>query len=216
MVKYKEILDEVHSLNSNVELVSVSKTKPFSSVLEAYDEGARVFGENRVQEIETKFPNDKPNDMKIYLIGHLQTNKVKKAVSLVNRIESVDSLRLLKLIESECEKQNKRLEILLEVNSSGEENKSGFRDIDQLFQTAEYAYNAPMIDFKGLMTVGPLGFDMEKNKKSFSFTKDIFDNLKKRYGISVLSMGMSADWREAIACGSTEVRIGSAIFGERN
>lgn len=216
MVKYREILDEVHSLNPNVELVSVSKTKPFSLVLEAYNEGARVFGENRVQEIEIKFPNDKPDDMKIYLIGHLQTNKVKKAVSLVDRIESVDSLRLLELIEKECDKQNKRLEILLEVNSSGEENKSGFRDIDELFKTAEYAYNSSMIDFKGLMTVGPLGFDIEKNKKAFSFTRNIFENLKKSYGVSVLSMGMSADWREAIACGSTEVRIGSAIFGERN
>ncbi len=215
MVRYKSVLNEVKSLNESVTLVAVSKTKPLCDILDAYEEGARIFGENRVQEIQEKFSKDRPDDIKVYLIGHLQSNKVKKAVSLVDRIESVDSLKILMLIEKECIAQNKNMEILLEVNSSGEIQKSGFVSIKELSLAAEYAYNSPYLTFKGLMTVGPLGFDKEKNKKAFDYTKHIFDLIKEKYSLSVLSMGMTADWKEAISSGSTEVRIGSAIFGER-
>lgn len=214
MVRYKEILDEIKSVSPSVSLLAVSKTKPFDAIMEAYEEGAREFGENRVQEIDDKLAV-RPHDMRVYLIGHLQSNKVKKAVSLVDRIESVDSLRLLKLIEKECEKIDKKMEILLEVNSSGDENKSGFEDEEKLFEAAEYAYQSKYLKLMGLMTIGPLGGDRDKNIESFSYTKKLYDILKEKYGVSVLSMGMSGDWHEAIECGSTEVRIGSAIFGVR-
>lgn len=214
VVRYKEVLESVREKSDSVTLVAVSKTKSFDSVMACYNEGARIFGENRVQEIDQKLACH-PSDMKVYLIGHLQTNKVKKAVSLTDRIESVDSLRLLKHIESECEKQEKRMEILLEVNSSGEDQKSGFRDLDELFKAAEYAHESEYLILKGLMTVGPLGFDRERNIAAFTYTKEIFDKMRSMYGVDVLSMGMSADWEDAIDCGSTEVRIGSAIFGER-
>lgn len=215
MIGYKRVLDEVKAIDGSVSLVAVSKTKPISMIEEAYNEGARVFGENRVQEIEEKFTIYHPDDIKVYLIGHLQSNKAKKAVSLVDRIESVDSLKLLKLIEKECQKQGKTIEILLEANSSGEEQKSGYTDMKELYESAKYAYSSPVLIFRGLMTVGPLGFDKEKNKTAFDYTKRIFDDMKEKYGIDVLSMGMSADWKEAIESGSTEVRIGSSIFGER-
>ena len=215
MVFYKDVFDEVRKINDEVELVAVSKTKPMSMILEAYDQGARIFGENRVQEIQEKFTGERPDGLKLYLIGHLQSNKTRKAVSLVDRIESIDSIKLLKQVEAECKKINKKIEILLEVNSSGEAQKSGFTSIDELYQAAEYAHGSENLDFKGLMPVGPLGFDSEKNRKAFNFAHDLFLKLKKKYGISVLSMGMSADWKDAIASGSTEVRIGSAIFGER-
>ena len=214
IVKYKEVLKSVNEKNPSVTLVAVSKTKSFDAIMACYNEGARIFGENRVQEIDQKLACH-PSDMKVYLIGHLQTNKVKKAVSLTDRIESVDSLRLLKHIESECEKQGKKIEILLEINSSGESQKSGFDDEDELFKAAEYAYNSEFVVLKGLMTVGPLGFDSEKNKKAFLYTKGLFDKMQALYSVDVLSMGMSADWQDAIDSGSTEVRIGSAIFGER-
>lgn len=214
IVNYKEVLEEVRKKNDSVALVAVSKTKSFDVIMACYGEGARIFGENRVQEIDQKLACH-PSDMKVYLIGHLQTNKVRKAVALTDRIESVDSLRLLKHIESECERQDKKMEILLEVNSSGETQKSGFDDEDELFKAAEYANGSRYLIFRGLMTVGPLGFDKEKNEKAFSYTKQLFDRMRSLYDVDVLSMGMSADWKEAIDCGSTEVRIGSAIFGAR-
>lgn len=214
MVNYKSILKEVNSVSSGVELVAVSKTKPIDLILTAYKDGARIFGENRVQEISEKL-RDRPSDMKVYLIGHLQTNKVKKAVSLVDRVESVDSIHLLEAIEKECSKIGKKMEILLEINSSGDDNKSGFESREELFKAVDAIQDMPHLIFKGLMTVGPLGFDKEKNAKSFSYTKALFDEIKKIYPIDVLSMGMSADWKQAIEYGSTEVRIGSAIFGDR-
>ena len=214
MVRYKEILNEIKEVNHEVSLLAVSKTKPFDAIMEAYKDGAREFGENRVQEIEEKLAS-RPHDMRVYLIGHLQSNKVKKAVALVDRIESVDSLRLLKLIEKECEKIDKKIEILLELNSSGDENKSGFEDESEFFEAAKYAYESKCLRLMGVMTIGPLGGDVGKNIESFTYTKKLYDILKEKYGVSVLSMGMSGDWHEAIASGSTEVRIGSAIFGER-
>ena len=131
-MNYIAVESEVKAKSENVVLVAVSKTRPLEDVLAAYNEGARVFGENRVQEMEAKFSSDRPEDMKVYLIGQLQSNKVKKAVALADRIESVDSIKLIDKIESECSKIGKRIEVLLEVNSSGEENKSGFRTEEEL------------------------------------------------------------------------------------
>lgn len=216
MVNYKEIEEKVKNKSSNTVLVAVSKTKPIELILEAYDQGARIFGENRVQELVAKFSENKKEDMKVYLIGQLQSNKVKKAVMYADRIESVDSISLLDKINVEAGKINKKIEILLEVNSSFEEQKSGFRTRDEVISASDYASKLENISLVGLMTVGPLGGDDEKNRKAFIYTKEIFDEISKTHPLSVLSMGMSGDWESAIECGSTEVRIGTAIFGGRS
>ena len=215
MTEYLEVLKKVESLKKDVTLVAVSKTKPYSDVLSAYYDGARIFGENRVQEIEEKFPLSRPEGMKVYLIGQLQRNKVKKAVALVDRIESVDSILLLEKINAECALRGKKMDILFEVNSSHEEQKAGFRDKRKLFEAVKEAEKLEWVNLIGLMTVGPLGGDREKNLKAFRYTKSLFDEISSLHPLSVLSMGMSGDWMDAIECGSTEVRIGSAIFGSR-
>ena len=217
MTGYKEVAAEV--MKNGVTLVAVSKMHPYSAVMEAYGEGARIFGENRVQELEAKFPvpNERPEGMKVYLIGQLQRNKVRKAVELSDRIESVDSMPLIEKIEKEAAASGKRMEVLLELNSSGEEQKAGFRSREELLDAASYIISScPHIVLKGIMTVGPLGFDEEKNRKAFSYTKGVFDELRTlSSSADTLSMGMSGDWKTAIDCGSTEVRIGTAIFGAR-
>lgn len=220
MTEYRKVHDEVEAVSGGrAVLVAVSKLHPYDAVLEAYEDGARIFGENRVQEIESKFPlpDQRPEGMEVYLIGQLQRNKVKKAVALVSRIESVDSMALIEKIEYEAGKIGKTIDVLLELNSSGEEQKAGFRSADELSEAAGYIMSScPHIRLRGVMTVGPLGYDSDKNRKAFSMTKDAFDRISSLSpDIDVLSMGMSADWKEAIEAGSNEVRIGTAIFGER-
>ncbi len=215
MTDYIAVRDEVKAYNPSVVLLAVSKTKPVEDIIEAYKEGARLFGENRVQEIVKKFTFPRPEGMKVYLIGQLQRNKVKKAVEYADRIESVDSIELLEKIDTEAGLAGKRMEILFEVNSSGEEQKSGFRTKEELFEAVRKARTLDNINLIGLMTVGPLGGDRKKNEKAFRYTKELFDEINLFHPLTVLSMGMSGDWKEAVDCGSTEVRIGSAIFGER-
>ncbi len=215
MSDYISVLNEVRKVSSTVCLLAVSKTKPYEDVLSAYNDGARLFGENRVQEIEEKFPIQRPEGMKVFLIGQLQKNKVKKAVRLVDRIESVDSIELLEKIDREAGLIGKTIDILFEVNSSHEEQKSGFRDKEILFSAVKRAWELKNVRLLGLMTVGPLGGDREKNIKAFEYTKELFDEINGLFPLSVLSMGMSGDWREALECGSTEIRIGRSIFGER-
>ncbi len=215
MTKYKLEEDKVKALNSDVVLVAVSKNHTYDSVMEAYEEGARVFGENRVQEAMHKFA-DKKSDMKIYLIGQLQSNKVRKAVAFFDRIESVDSIALLEKINKEAERIGKIQDILFEFNSSEEENKSGFRTESEVAEAFSLSSSLKNVRALGIMTVGPLGGDREKNRKAFLRTRALFDEMRDEYPISVLSMGMSGDFEEAIECGSTEVRIGTAIFGERD
>ncbi len=215
MSNYREVEEEIKKLNPNVTLVTVSKTHPYESVREAYEEGARVFGENRVQEAALKFQS-KESDMSLYLIGQLQSNKVKKAVALFDRIESVDSIALLDKIDKEAQKINKVQDILFEFNSSGEENKSGFKSECELYEAVKHLNSLKNVKLLGLMTVGPLGGDKNKNRMAFLRTKALFDEINEEYPLTVLSMGMSGDYEEAIECGSTEVRIGTAIFGARD
>lgn len=216
MTNYKEVLSKIQNKSKAVTLLAVSKTKPIEDIISAYNEGARVFGENRVQEIVQKFSGPRPEGMKLYLIGQLQSNKVKKAVALVDRIESVDSIPLLEKINNEAAKIGKVIEVLFEVNSSGEEQKSGFKTKEELFEAVSLSSSLSNVKLMGLMTVGPLGGNEENNRKAFLYTKSLFDEISKTHPLSVLSMGMSGDWECAIECGSTEVRIGTAIFGGRS
>ena len=218
MTDFTSVNNAVQQEKSGVTLVAVSKFHPYEAVMEAYSQGARIFGENRVQEMREKFPpkGERPDGMKVYLIGQLQRNKVKKAIEWADRIESVDSIPLLDKIEAECTALDTDIEILFEFNSSGEEQKSGFRSEEELLAAVDHLSGCPHIILKGIMTIGPLGGDEERNLLAFKRTKALYDDVRKTHPEAVvLSMGMSADWKTALECGSDEVRIGTAIFGER-
>lgn len=214
MSSYTELRKEI---DDNVFLLPVSKTKSYDAIMSVYNEGARVFGENRVQEVERKFPpiKERPEGMKVFLIGQLQKNKVRKAVRLFDRIESVDSLALLELINKEASLIKKKIDVLLEYNSSNEESKSGFKSADELLLALRESLTMESVSVIGIMTVGPLTDSENIIRRAFKDTKALFDRASEIKRLSVLSMGMSADYRIAIEEGSTEVRIGSAIFGER-
>lgn len=213
-----EVDAEAKKVGRPVRLMAVSKLHPYEAVLEAYDAGQRLFGENHVQEVEEKFPTARPSGMELHMIGHLQGNKVKKIVPLVDAIDSVDSLKLMEKIASCSSSIGKRMPVLLEVNTSGEEAKSGFLSDEELFTAMEASLSLPSIHIYGLMTVGPLGGDDEKTRLAFrklvSLKKEAMGKFPS-LDLSVLSMGMSGDWPIAIEEGSTMVRIGTAIFGER-
>lgn len=217
MTDYKSVNEKV---GGRASIVAVSKFHPYEAVVEAYNEGAMIFGENRVQEMRDKFPpkNERPEGMKVYLIGQLQRNKVRKALEWCDRIESVDSIPLIDKIEKECEAMDISIDILLEFNSSGEEQKSGFRTEAELLSGVTHILeDCPRVIIRGVMTVGPLGHDDEKNREAFQKTASLYEQVRKTVpSADTLSMGMSGDWETALLYGSTEVRIGTAIFGERD
>ncbi|MBQ7403098.1 MAG: YggS family pyridoxal phosphate-dependent enzyme [Lentisphaeria bacterium] len=200
-----------------VKLLAVSKTFPASDVLEAYQAGQKEFGENRVQELEQKVPA-LPRDIVWHLIGHLQSNKAAKAAELADWVHSVDSVKLVKKLSDAAQKAGKTLNILLEINVSGEESKYGIRSKEELFQVAEAAIAAPAIQWKGLMTMAPADAEGEELKAVFAGLRQMRDELEQKYSVTLpeLSMGMSGDYPAAIAEGATIVRIGTAIFGGRD
>lgn len=217
----KEIREEEEKSGrkeGSVLLMAVSKLHTWENIMEAYEAGQRLFGENHVQEIEKKFPLRRPLGMELHLIGHLQGNKVKKVVPLVDSIDSVDSLKLLKEIDNACTPLGKVMPTLLEVNTSGEEAKSGFLDEDSLFHAVEESCSLSHVSVNGLMTVGPLGGDGMLIRKAFHMLVSLQKKLQDKFPLpfSVLSMGMSGDFPIAVDEGSTMVRVGTRIFGERN
>ena len=201
----------------SVKLLAVSKTFPASDVLEAYHVGQKEFGENRVQELEQKVPA-LPEDIVWHLIGHLQSNKAAKAAELADWVHSVDSVKLVKKLSDAAQKAGKTLNILLEINVSGEESKYGIRSKEELYQVAEAAIAAPAIEWKGLMTMAPADAEGEELSAVFSGLRQMRDELEQKYSVVLpeLSMGMSGDYPAAIAEGATIVRIGTAIFGGRD
>ena len=201
-----------------VTLIAVSKTKPLEMLREAYDAGARVFGENKVQEIVDKYDH-MPSDVKWHMIGHLQRNKVKYIVDKVAMIHSVDSFRLAETIEKEAAKKNVTVPILIEVNVAQEESKYGLKP-EEVLPFIEEIADFSHIQIKGLMTIAPYVENAEENR-------DIFRELKKlsvdiaakninNVTMSVLSMGMTGDYMVAVQEGATMVRVGTGIFGARN
>lgn len=199
-----------------VTLVAISKTKPESDILEAYNTGHRIFGENKVQEMTEKWEN-LPKDIKWHMVGHVQRNKVKYMAEFVDLIHAVDSLKLLKEIEKQAEKFNRTIPCLLQIKIAEEDTKYGI-DVDEaesILQSDAYR-KMTHVKIVGLMGMATLTEKEEKIRKEFSFLKTIFDELKSRYNsFSTLSMGMSGDYKIAIECGSTMIRVGSSIFGER-
>ena len=202
----------------NVTLIAVSKTKPVPMLQEAYDAGARDFGENKVQEILEKEPQ-LPSDIRWHMIGHLQRNKVKYIVGNVTMIHSVDSLRLAEEISKESVKKDVCTEILIEVNVAGEENKFGFTP-ENVFPELEKMAALPNIKIRGLMTSAPFVENPEENRKYFRQLKQLSvdinaKNIDNIY-MDTLSMGMTNDYVVAVEEGATMVRVGTAIFGARN
>ena len=199
----------------SVRLLAVSKTFPAEDVAEAFSCGQTCFGENRVQELASKVPVLHA-EIEWHLIGSLQSNKAAKAAALASWIHSVDSEKLVRKISSAADALNKTVNILFEVNS-GEENKTGFRSDDELRASLETALALPGIRVRGLMTMAPLGSDESALHRVFAALRMRRDALERDFGVSLpeLSMGMSGDFREAIAEGATIVRIGTAIFGGR-
>ena len=201
-----------------VTLIAVSKTKPVSMLKEAYDAGARCFGENKVQEIIDKHPQ-LPEDIQWHMIGHLQRNKVKYIVDKVSMIHSVDSLRLAQTIEQEAAKHNVCVPVLLEVNVAQEESKFGLK-MDEVLPLIETIADFPHIKVQGLMTIAPYVENAEDNRDFFRQLKKLSVDIEAKninnVSMSVLSMGMTGDYQVAVQEGATMVRVGTGIFGERN
>lgn len=217
----KNINESCNKINSDpneVTLIAVSKTKPVEMLKEAYDAGARVFGENKVQEIVDKY-DQMPSDVKWHMIGHLQRNKVKYIVDKVAMIHSVDSLRLAETIEKEAAKKAVIVPILIEVNVAQEESKFGLKP-EEVLPLIEQIADFSHIRIKGLMTIAPYVDNAEENREIFRELKklsvDIAAKNINNVTMSVLSMGMTGDYMVAVQEGATMVRVGTGIFGARN
>ncbi|WP_287386217.1 YggS family pyridoxal phosphate-dependent enzyme [Lachnospira sp.] len=222
---YKEVLENVKKAAlkagrdpKDITVLAVSKTKPNEMIEELYNEGVREFGENYVQELATKMET-LPKDIHWHMIGHLQRNKIKYIIENVKMIHSVDSLRLAKAISDEAVKKGVNMDILLEVNVALEENKFGFK-VEEVEEAVKEIAKLPNICVKGLMTSAPYVSDAEENRQYFKrlnkLLVDINDKNIDNVSMSVLSMGMTNDYLVAIEEGATHVRVGTAIFGERN
>ncbi|MBC5862707.1 YggS family pyridoxal phosphate-dependent enzyme [Flavobacterium turcicum] len=208
------------SLPDHVTLVAVSKTKPVSDLIQAYEAGQRIFGENKIQEMADKW-EQMPKDIQWHMIGHVQTNKVKFMAPFVSLIHGVDSLKLLQEINKQALKNNRIIDCLLQIYIAEEESKFGLdeAELTSLLSSNEFE------DLKNIRIVGLMGMatftdNKDQIKKEFTQLKTIFEKTKaltiSNCQLETLSMGMSGDYQLAIECGSTMVRIGSSIFGGRN
>lgn len=214
-------LNQIKStLPEHVTLVAVSKTKPVSQIMEAYSAGHRVFGENKIQEMTEKF-EAMPKDIDWHMIGHVQTNKIKYMASFVSLIHGVDSFKLLKEINKQALKNNRIINCLLQIKIADEDSKFGMSatDASKIIQSKEFS------ELKNVCVIGVMGMatfteDQKQIEREFKLLKSTFDELKaiqtENCKLQTISMGMSGDYPLAIECGSTMVRVGSSIFGERN
>jgi pyridoxal phosphate enzyme (YggS family) len=199
-----------------ITVVAVSKTFPAEAIRSAYEIGLRHFGENRVQEWESKLPRLDAPDATFHLIGHLQSNKARRAANLFHRIDSVDGLALAQKLHSSAREERKKLSVLIEVHLSDESSKSGISESD-LPALAEKIIESPDLELLGLMTVPPYFEDANLARPYFRRLRELHDELTQRIGrpLPTLSMGMSHDFEVAIEEGATEIRVGQALFGER-
>ena len=214
----EKILKELSA--TNTQLVAVSKTKPISKIQEMYDQGQRAFGENRVQELVEK-QEALPNDIQWHLIGHLQTNKVKYIAPFVSLIHSIDSWKLLKEVNKQAVKNEKIIDILLQFHVAEESSKFGL-NLEEAFEILNHDDFSTLknINIVGVMGMATFTSDNQQVRKEFKALKQIFDTLKTEFfltrkSFSEISMGMSGDYKIACEEGSTMVRIGSLLFGNR-
>jgi PLP dependent protein len=213
LLKIKSLLPE------NVTLVAVSKTKPVSDLMEAYNANQRIFGENKIQEMTEKW-EQMPKDIQWHMIGHIQTNKVKFMAPYVNLIHGIDSLKLLEEVNKQAIKFNRIIDCLLQIHIAEEETKFGLNELElNEILTSESFKNLNNVRIVGLMGMATFTSNQNQIKKEFEHLKSIFDTNKSisiaNCNLSILSMGMSGDYQLAIDCGSTMIRIGSSIFGGR-
>ena len=204
---------------SEIQLCAATKMNDADAVRQAIAAGVDCCGENRVQELTAKLAENAYEGAPVHFIGHLQTNKVKQVVGKVDLIQSVDSERLLKAIDKEAAKQGIIQDILLEVNIGEEASKSGFRAED-ILPMVEKMGGFPNVCMKGLMAIPPIsqknGENLKFFQKMFHLSVDIKNKIEDNVKVDCLSMGMSGDYRDAILCGSTMIRVGTAIFGARD
>ncbi|TYA71575.1 YggS family pyridoxal phosphate-dependent enzyme [Seonamhaeicola marinus] len=217
----KDNLENIKStLPDHVTLVAVSKTKPVSDILEAYEAGQRVFGENKIQEMASKY-EELPKDIEWHMIGHVQRNKVKYMGSFVHLIHGVDSLKLLEEINKQALKHSRIINCLLQIKIASEDSKFGMtpNDAKALLQSIDFS-ELKNIKVTGVMGMATFTNDHEQIENEFKLLKSTFDNLSsltsENCELQTISMGMSGDYKLAIDCGSTMVRVGSSIFGARN
>lgn len=207
-------------LPQGVELVAVSKFHPVETVMEAYDAGQRIFGESRAQELVVKV-GQVPDDVRWHFIGHLQTNKVRQVVSCAHVIESVDSVRLLRLIDKEAVRAGRAIDVLLQLHVAKEQAKTGFA-VEELLTALSLGEmdGLEAVRIRGLMAMATLTDDEAQIDHEFALVKSTFDLVKEEFfaengQFDQISMGMTDDWHIAVRHGSTLVRIGTAIFGQR-
>lgn len=220
-MRIQENLNHIKStLPEQVTLVAVSKTKPVSDLMEAYHAGQRVFGENKIQEMADKY-EVMPKDIEWHMIGHVQRNKVKYMASFVHLIHGVDTLKLLKEINKQAKKHDRVIDCLLQIKIASEDSKFGMsaQEASELIQSKDIS------ELKNIRIVGVMGMatftdNQSQIEQEFNFLKTTFDTLNKlntaNCKLHIISMGMSGDYQLAIDCGSTMIRVGSSIFGERN
>ena len=218
------IAENLHNLKStlpeHVTLVAVSKTKPVSDIMQAYYAGHRVFGENKIQDMAEKY-EQMPKDIAWHMIGHVQRNKVKYMASFVSLSHGVDNFKLLQEIDKQAQKHNRIIDCLLQIKIAEEDSKFGMsqQDAQALLQSEAFS-TLKHIKVVGVMGMATFTEDMQQVKQEFTLLKKTFNALKKlesfNFKPKTISMGMSGDYNIAIACGSTMVRVGSSIFGERN
>jgi len=210
----QEIKDQVPE---NVTLVAVSKTKPVSDIMQAYEAGQRIFGENKIQDMVDKY-EEMPKDIAWHMIGHVQRNKVKYMAHFVSLIHGVENVKTLKEIDKQAAKHDRNIDCLLQIKIASEDSKFGMTaaEASEILQSAEFS------ELKNITVVGVMGMatfteDQEQIRSEFQLLKTIFEDLKKESNtLTTISMGMSGDFKLAINCGSTMVRVGSSIFGDRN
>ena len=210
--KTKALID---SLPSHVTLVAVSKTKSVEEISQAYEAGQRIFGENKIREMASKW-KELPKDIAWHMIGHVQSNKVKYMAHFVDLIHGVDSFKLLKEIQKQAIKHDRTIRCLIQIRIAEEETKFGLpeEELEALLKAAEDLPNVQIVGLMGMAT-----FTDNQNQITFEFNKlkDLYDKVKSSSAsMNTLSMGMSGDYSIAIECGSNMIRVGSKIFGERN
>src|SRR3989338_7433675 len=207
-----ESIEKIKTIPPDVALVAATKTRAIEEIKEAIKAGIAIIGENYVQEAEKKLVLK--SKVKFHCIGHLQANKIKKAVEIFDMIETVDSLKTAKEINQRCEAVSKIMPVLIEINIGKEPSKFGCmpKDAETLAKEIKFL---PNLELKGLMAMAPFFDDPEKDRPYFKEMKKIFDNLNSRYNLEILSMGMSDSYRIAIQEGANMVRIGKLIFGPR-
>ncbi|AOW10674.1 YggS family pyridoxal phosphate-dependent enzyme [Flavobacterium gilvum] len=213
----QNLSDIKSTLPEHVTLVAVSKTKPVSDLMQAYDAGQRIFGENKIQEMVDKW-EQMPKDIEWHMIGHVQTNKVKYMAPFVSLIHGVDSLKLLEEINKQALKNNRIIDCLLQIHIAEEETKFGLDEKELASLLSSTSFNEMKnIRIVGLMGMATFTDNQNQIKKEFLHLKSIFstDAINRISTMKILSMGMSGDYQLAISCGSTMVRIGSSIFGGR-